>query len=795
MNRMYRLGFTLLLLGFFSILNAQTTPDSTTRRRDSARARRAREIESLFGDTARLSASDYQLMIERQFVALTNIINSSEDSTTNDHLRAELLDVDSAVSLIRDNVLHNRNALNLRNLQVFRILLQNLQTDLKVYRARLDSSERGLERLRSDMKPLAADTILRQVWRDSLLRRQFSGQLREVRQSFGLAIARLRARLNEVNVLQTRTSANLIAVNRLQEQVNSLLATSAARVFGKEVPYLWEKDQSKLSDTARNSVAKAYEGESKAVRFYFRKTSHKRLLLLLIGALFLAWVYRNLRTLKKSGDSWPSERFDYLSSGYLIASLAVMFCMAPLFDLYAPSAYIESMQFLLVIILTIICWRKWPRALFLSWVIMAMLFVCFSFTHHLTNPSLLQRFLLIGLNVLSIIFGTRFLRGIRGHLRLQGFIRFIVILHNVMNGLSLICNITGRFGLAQMLGNAAIFSFMQAVGLSVFSSIWTEAIELQLVAGRRRSGSVQNPDFGPVLVSFRRILLVVVLLLWLIVFTTNLNIYTWVLQQITGFLAAPRQIGEASFTFGGILLFFFIIFIAHMLQKQVGYFFGDVDAEDLPDNKGRRSRLLITKLLLLCVGYLLAVAASGVPVDKITIVLGALGVGIGLGLQNIVNNFVSGIILIFDRPLQIGDLVEVGAHSGRVREIGVRSSTLLTSDGAEVIIPNGDILSGKIVNWTHTNSQRRMEIDLEVSGSDDRGFVSLTLLNAIQNSELLSTDRKPQVRIVRLLENGFGLKLFVWCRDAAKTGEAQSELLLLLHEYLPQHGLTLSGHA
>ncbi|RYY93820.1 MAG: mechanosensitive ion channel, partial [Chitinophagaceae bacterium] len=603
----------------------------------------------------------------------------------------------------------------------------------------------------------------------------------------------LRARLNEVNSLKTRTSAHLIAVARLQEQVNTLLGGSAARVFRKGAPYLWETDATHLSDTARTSLARAYEGERKAVRFYFRKTGQKRLLLLLIGVLFGAWVFRNLRTLKRHGRTDPDEhgRPGYLWSGYIVGSLVMMFCVAPLFDLYAPSAYIESMQFLLVVILTIICWRRWPRHLFLSWVVMAVLFVCFSFSHHVIDPSRWQRAALLGLNILSIVFGTRFLRGIKGHLRLQGFLRFIVILHNVMNALSLICNITGRYALAQLLGNAAIFSFMQAVGLSVFSSIWTEAIRLQLVAGRLRSGATPDADFTSVLASFRRILLVLVLALWLIVFSTNLSLYTWALTQITGFLGTSRQIGEATFTFGGILLFFFIIFVAHLLQKQVGYFFGDADRDDEPANKGRRSRLLIIKLVLLCVGYLLAVAASGVPVDKITIVLGALGVGIGLGLQNIVNNFVSGIILIFDRPLQIGDVVEVGKHTGRVREIGVRSSTLLTSDGAEVIIPNGDILSEQIVNWTHTHTQRRIEMELTVNGSRDRQAVVDALVDSIGGARLVSTTRHPSVQFVRPLENGFVLRFYVWCVDAARTGEARSEVMLLLHEGLRERGLSL----
>ena len=144
------------------------------------------------------------------------------------------------------------------------------------------------------------------------------------------------------------------------------------------------------------------------------------------------------------------------------------------------------------------------------------------------------------------------------------------------------------------------------------------------------------------------------------------------------------------------------------LFQFIGYFFGDVGDEAAFDTKGQRSKLMITRLILLIVGFLLAVAASGLELTQITIILGALGVGIGLGLQSIVNNFVSGIILIFDRPLRIGDTVEIGDQKGRVREISVRSSTLLTAEGAEVIIPNGDILSKNIVNWTFSNPNVRV---------------------------------------------------------------------------------------
>ena len=767
--------------------------DSAGNRSDTSRWRRG-GMASLFADSAKLTSSDYQLQIEKTYVTLNNVDNKSDLGLAVLAIKDGLTDTDSVLAVLKENILNNSRALNLRNLQVFRSLLLNIQLDLKEHREVLDSAENKLNNLRNSMKPLVGDTTLRQLWRDSVLREQFAPQLKEMRSTWRSATKHLRESLGEINLLQTHVSSNAITTAQLLEKVTNLLDSSATRIFGKEYNYLWEKDTESLSQSARSSFGKAYQGERKALHYYFKDSGNKRLILLLIGFLFFIWMFRNIRTLKRM-DAMETIRemgFTYLPAGYIVSALVLMLCIAPLFDLHAPSAYIESMQFLLLIILTIICWKKWPRKLFVNWIVMAILYICFSFTHHIVDPGFWQRCWLILLNVLSIVFGLLFLSRMQQHLHLKGFLRFVIILHNVMNGLSILFNIWGRFSLAQIFGNAAIFAFMQAIGLAVFSKICIEAILLQIVTSRAKRGVKTRFEYQHVLDGFRRPVLFLVVVLWLIVFTTNLNIYTPVLNGLTDFLKAPREIGNASFTLGGVLLFFMIIWIAHLLQKYVGYFFGDAGADDEVQNKGQRSRLLIARLVLLCLGYLLAVAASGVPVDKITIVLGALGVGIGLGLQNIVNNFVSGIILIFDRPLQIGDVVEVGDKSGRVREIGLRSSTLMTQDGAEVIIPNGDILSQQITNWTLSNNQQRLEIDLSVSGSKDMETVSSAVKQAILTSEFVFEGREPQVLFTKVNENGFDLKAFFWCRDVLKSAEARSEILLLLHEKLNAAKLQIS---
>ncbi|MCS3798447.1 mechanosensitive ion channel family protein [Niastella sp. OAS944] len=800
-------GLLVLMIGlvFACATQAQDTsrtqrvngkPDSTRQQSDTARRGRGM-LKELFADSNKLTSSDYQLQIEKTYLILNNVRNKSDLGLPVKLIKQKLVDTDSMLAVLKDNVLNNSAALNLRNLQVFETLLLNIQTDCNEDRQVLDSTEGRLIDLRNSMKVLVSDTVMRSMWRDSVLRQQFQPQLKGMRDAFRGSTKKLKESLASINHLQTQVSSNAIITAQLLDKVKALLNTSATRIFGKESNFLWERDTANLSAGERNSLQKAVSGEKKALHYYFKDSGNKRLFLLLIGVLFFIWLFRNIRTVRRLNamDSISHLGFEYLPGNYIVAAFIMMFAVAPLFDLHAPSAYIESMQFLMLVILTIICWKKWPRRLFVYWIAMVVLYICFSFTHHMADPGFWQRNWLILLNILSVVFGMLFLSQMQQHLPLRGFLRYVIILHNIMNVVSVLCNLFGRVSLAQILGSTAIFGFTQAIGLAVFSKICMEAIQLQIVTSRLRRNIQGRLNNMPLLTGFRRPILFLVVILWLIVFSTNLNIYTSGLSLLGELLAHQRSIGNATFTIGGVLLFFLIIWIAHLLQRYVGYFFGDTGNDDELHNKGQRSRLLIARLILLCVGYLLAVAASGVPIDKITIVLGALGVGIGLGLQNIVNNFVSGIILIFDRPLQIGDVVEIGDKTGRVREIGLRSSTLLTGDGAEVIIPNGDVLSQQIVNWTLSNNQKRVELDLSIAGSNDMEVVTNTVKKAILDSGFIYENREPSVLFTGVSDDGVELKVFYWCNDVNKVGNAKSAITVLLFKELKAQGMRLLDRA
>jgi len=142
---------------------------------------------------------------------------------------------------------------------------------------------------------------------------------------------------------------------------------------------------------------------------------------------------------------------------------------------------------------------------------------------------------------------------------------------------------------------------------------------------------------------------------------------------------------------------------------------------------------------ILVFGFLVAMGAVGFSLDRVALLLGALGVGIGFGLQNVVNNFVSGLILLFERPIRVGDWVQLGDLFGIVSKIGIRSSMVRTFDGADVVVPNGDLVSEQLINWTLSDRKRRVILPVGVAyGTAPRRVIELLLEVARGHEEVLA---------------------------------------------------------
>ena len=750
---------------------------------------------SLFSESAAASRSDYQESLEKVFLLLNKVPEVTESIVHLDNIDDRLDQEDTALAILKDRLSQNDKTLNIRNLQMFNTLLDELNRTETGYTKVLNGYDSKLDDMKKKIAGLRKDTLMLHIFRDTSLKNSFRDQLQDLRDKWREADSLMRTYSTTVNNLQARSSAHTIIIEQLGSQVDRELKAVGTKAFGKERRYLWEPRTTGGSTNWQNGFKSSVDTERQLARFYFTNTRGNRFWLFLTGILFFFWVWFNFRTLRRLGamTAVADFKFSYIRPRPFASTFVFILILAPLFDLHAPAIYIESVEFLLMLLLTVIFFHRLPRNLFYGWCGFLILFLLLPVTRILGMPLHWTRWINFFVDGLSVAYGLFCVALRPAFLREQPkFIRWAGWLYILLHALALLCNLTGRVTLSQIMGATAVYSFAQTVSLAVFVQSVVEAFLLQVQSSRVRKKYPEHFEFAGIARSVSRFVTVLAILLWLIVFTTNLNLFDMINDWLTDLLKTPRQVGSIPFTLGGIMLFLGIIWLANFLQRYITYFFGDVGDDASFDDKGQRSKLMVTRLILLILGFLLAVAASGLPVDRITVIIGALGVGIGLGLQSIVNNFVSGVILIFDRPLRIGDTVEIGDKKGRVKEIGIRSSTLLTEEGAEVIIPNGDVLSHNIVNWTLNNNFVRVPLTFTVEKPADPAILQPEAIRDIIKANPHVLDRKdPEVLVSPVSSKTLEIRVMFWCVDFNKTTLTSGEVRNSIYQYLETNGVTV----
>jgi len=179
----------------------------------------------------------------------------------------------------------------------------------------------------------------------------------------------------------------------------------------------------------------------------------------------------------------------------------------------------------------------------------------------------------------------------------------------------------------------------------------------------------------------------------------------------------------------------------------------------------------------IAVGFAIILQTAGIDLSALTVLAGALGIGVGFGLQNIANNFISGLIILFERPIKVGDRIDVGGVSGDVVEISPRATTVVTNDNIAVIVPNSEFISSRVTNWSYTNRDVRLNFPIGVSYKSDAEQVRRALLEVASAHAGVLTQPPPDVLLEEFGDSSINFKLRVWTRRYTTTpGVLRSEL-------------------
>jgi potassium-dependent mechanosensitive channel len=408
--------------------------------------------------------------------------------------------------------------------------------------------------------------------------------------------------------------------------------------------------------------------------------------------------------------------------------------------------------------------------------------------------SLLRRMLLlvVDLTAAAALFGALRRREWETELpssRWRGVFRAGMGVGALLLGGAAVANVLGNLGLAQLLTTGTLGS------VSVLLLLYGVLVLLRglLVIGLRSTRVKRWPLVANHAELFRTRIIGVFQwgagLLWL--FTTarffKVAAPIWVaLGRIASFHA---KVGAIDISVADILAFGIALWLSVLLSRFAGFVL-----EEGLTNRGftRGVPAAISRTAsyaIIAVGTVLAFLAAGVEITKFAVVIGTLGVGIGFGLQNVVNNFVSGLILLYERPIRVGDLIEVGSVSGTVLRIGIRSSTVATGTGAEVVVPNGDLISKELTNWTLSDRRRLIEIDASVASEASPDRVRELLLQVAAGNPGILRTPEPEALLTGFGDNALKFQLQAWTEMSDTWPRIASELRTAIARALEQAGI------
>jgi small-conductance mechanosensitive channel len=242
------------------------------------------------------------------------------------------------------------------------------------------------------------------------------------------------------------------------------------------------------------------------------------------------------------------------------------------------------------------------------------------------------------------------------------------------------------------------------------------------------------------------------------------------LKQTLGSESFTFKLGERSLSAYLVLKALFILVTLLWLSRKISNFIEAILRKSryiMPWNRALSVKMI--NIILYCISPIIALYILGFDVTTLTVFGGAVGIGIGFGLQKIASNFISGIILLFEKTINEGDLVElVGGGFGFVREISARYTLIETLDTKEVMVPNEDFITTRVTNWTLSNNTGRVAVDVRISFDSDPIKAKEIMYDIINNHKLRSPLKVPECHLLKLGDFGYEFKVFLWVDDIAE---------------------------
>jgi small-conductance mechanosensitive channel len=264
-----------------------------------------------------------------------------------------------------------------------------------------------------------------------------------------------------------------------------------------------------------------------------------------------------------------------------------------------------------------------------------------------------------------------------------------------------------------------------------------------------------------------------------------------ILRRIWGILKYPI-LGKVDLTAINILAALLILILAFFLSRRMGHILERRIAKRVYIDPGLRYTIArLATYVLIVIGVLSALKVVGVDLTSVAVIFTALSVGIGFGLQYLAADIASGFILLFERPVRVGDRITIGDDEGDVQNIKLRTTILYTNDRIAIIVPNSKLVTQRVINWSYGDPRARISIPIGVATTSDVNLVTKTLLAAAENVDHVLTDPPPKVQFLRFGEYSLDFRLLVWTRNPSRHPQIKSDINYRIEKLFRQHEIEI----
>ncbi|MDE3143840.1 MAG: mechanosensitive ion channel [Bacteroidota bacterium] len=680
--------------------------------------------------------------------------------------------------------------MNLRSLNSATILLKEVAKKLTNYKTVLSDYSKELSENNAAVKKIIHDPALSTAVTDSVLIEQLDDILTE-----GKTLDSVQQQtLARVNLLLNHVSISLLQADDIISDMGYLSGSLKMAMWEKDEMPLLRANPLKYQQSFFEVAQQTLQRSVKIISIYLTGKWNVLALGLLTFIFITVWCLSNMYRIKKLETATTVlAPVHVLKHSVLAGCLMALFTYLPFLFANPPMSFLHFIELLRLMALSFLIIPFLTKQSKNIWLLLFIVWIYYALDDLLLDSAFAERWALLIVAILLILICIKLIID-----RKENFIQLtqspatkaLLIFTLAQIILSVIFNVTGRVALAKIFGVSGIQCLMLGIALKIFSTMVLEAIYLQSEAySKSRFSDFIN--FSELQIRVKRILWIIASVIWIISLIRNLAMYDSMLIMADSFFNQQRSIGNMIFTFKSVAVFIFIIWLSSAISTVINFFFGNENIKETGKRKRVGSMMLLIRLTIWTLGFLIAVAAAGIPLDKLSFMLGALGVGIGFGLQTIVNNLVSGIIIAFERPIQVGDLIEIGNKTGTVKEIGVRSSKIKNADGADIIIPNGDLLSQHLINWTMQDTQKRVEFVISIPYAADIEMVKTLIQSRLKQNESILQSPAPAVIVQTFAGQAIEIKILCWVPDLTKASSVRSNTMLDIYAALHTAGVQL----